>query len=66
MKAQCRPLRQTQAGLVLGGAQQTLGGPRILQRLVVLRLRDVSVERDGELPEGESDLGKRRKRMDIR
>lgn len=51
---------------MLGGAQQTLGGPRILQRLVVLRLRDVSVERDGELPEGESDLGKRRKRMDIR
>ncbi|CAK9085846.1 unnamed protein product [Durusdinium trenchii] len=45
-----------EAGLVLGGAQQTLGGPRILQRLVVLRLRDVSVERDGELPEGESHV----------
>ncbi|CAJ1367558.1 unnamed protein product [Effrenium voratum] len=38
-----------QAGVVVGGAQQTLRGPRILQRLVVLRLRDETRLRDGDL-----------------
>eukprot|EP00435_Cladocopium_sp_Y103_P062834 s563_g24.t1 len=45
-----------QAGIVVGGAQQTVLGPRILQRLVVLRLRDHLVEEDGALAPEESHI----------
>ncbi|CAE7422534.1 ACBP4 [Symbiodinium natans] len=41
-----------QAGIVVGGAQQTPRGPRILQRLVVFRLRDVEIPDDGQLADG--------------
>jgi len=53
-----------QAGIVVGGAQQTPRGPRILQRLVVFRLRDVEIPDDGQLEDDtqpsadeESDAG---------
>jgi len=47
-----------QAGIVVGGAQQTMAGPRILQRLVVLRLRDhlLPPEEDGALGPEESHM----------
>ena len=49
-----------QAGIVVGGAQQSHRGPRILQRLVVFRLRDVEIPDDGQLadeaqPSGNED-----------
>lgn len=41
---------------MVGGAQQTLSGPRILQRLVVLRLRDDRTADDGQLLADENPL----------
>ena len=58
---------------MVGGAQQSHRGPRILQRLVVFRLRDVEIPDDGQLadeaqPSGNEDssLAKKASKKRIR